>query len=55
MDFYNLFDAIEEKYKKNDKDNRDKLNLMEASKRKEIEKMLSADDNFKSMFELGFL
>lgn len=51
LDFYNLFDAIEEKYKKNDKDNRDKLNLMEASKRKEIEKMLSADDNFKSMFE----
>lgn len=51
LDFRNLFEAIEEKYKKNDKDNRDKLNLMEASKRKEIEKMLSADDNFKSMFE----
>lgn len=51
LDFRNLFEAIKEKYKKNDKDNRDKLNLMEASKRKEIEKMLSADDNFKSMFE----
>lgn len=51
LDFRNLFEAIEEKYKKNDKDNRDKLNLMEASKRKEIEKMLSADDNFKLMFE----
>lgn len=51
LDFRNLFEAIEEKYKKNDKENRDKLNLMEASKRKEIEKMLSADDNFKSMFE----
>lgn len=51
LDFRNLFEAIEEKYKKNDKDNRDKLNLMEASKCKEIEKMLSADDNFKSMFE----
>lgn len=51
LDFYNLFDAIEEKYKKNDKDNRDKLDLVEKSKRGEIAKMLSADDNFKSMFE----
>lgn len=51
LDFRNLFEAIEEKYKKNDKENRDKLDLVEASKRKEIEKMLSADDNFKSMFE----
>ena len=51
LDFYNLFDAIEEKYKKNDKENRDKLDLVEKSKRGEIAKMLSADDNFKSMFE----
>lgn len=51
LDFRNLFEAIEGKYKKNDKENRDKLDLVEASKRKEIEKMLSADDNFKSMFE----
>lgn len=51
LDFYNLFDAIEEKYKKNDKDNRDKLDLVEKSKRGEIAKLLSADDNFKSMFE----
>lgn len=51
MDFYNLFDAIEEKYKKNDKENRDKLDLVEKSKRGEIAKLLSADDNFKSMFE----
>jgi CRISPR-associated protein Cpf1 len=51
LDFRNLFEAIEGKYKKNDKENRDKLDLVEASKRKEIEKMLSADDNFKSMFD----
>ena len=51
LDFYNLFDAIEEKYKKNDKENRDKLDLVEKSKRGEIAKLLSADDNFKSMFE----
>lgn len=51
LDFYNLFEAIEEKYKKNDKDNRDKLDLVEKSKRGEIAKLLSADDNFKSMFE----
>lgn len=51
LDFYNLFKAIEEKYKKNDKDNRDKLDLVEKSKRGEIAKLLSADDNFKSMFE----
>ena len=37
--------------KKNDKDNRDKLDLVEKSKRGEIAKLLSADDNFKSMFE----
>lgn len=51
LDFRNLFEAIEEKYKKNDKDNRDKLDLVEKSKRGEIAKLLSADDNFKSMFE----
>lgn len=51
LDFRNLFEAIEEKYKKNDKDNRDKLDLVEKSKRGEIDKLLSADDNFKSMFE----
>lgn len=51
LDFKNLFEAIEEKYKKNDKDNRDKLDLVEKSKRGEIAKLLSADDNFKSMFE----
>lgn len=51
LDFSNLFEAIEEKYKKNDKDNRDKLDLVEKSKRGEIAKLLSADDNFKSMFE----
>lgn len=51
LDFRNLFKAIEEKYKKNDKDNRDKLDLVEKSKRGEIAKLLSADDNFKSMFE----
>lgn len=51
LDFRNLFETIEEKYKKNDKDNRDKLDLVEKSKRGEIAKLLSADDNFKSMFE----
>lgn len=51
LDFRNLFEAIKEKYKKNDKDNRDKLDLVEKSKRGEIAKLLSADDNFKSMFE----
>lgn len=51
LDFSNPFEAIEEKYKKNDKDNRDKLDLVEKSKRGEIAKLLSADDNFKSMFE----